>query len=149
MSKPKTIERSALVRNSAEQMFNLVNDIEAYPEFMEGCRDAKVLERGDGWLTASLDLAKAGIHNRFTTRNTLHPPERINMELVDGPFKVLHGSWLFEPLDDRACKVTFRLEYQFSNILMGLAAGKMLDSLASDQVRAVCERARTLYPAAD
>lgn len=146
MSRPKTIERSALVRCSAEQMFALVNDIEAYPQYMEGCRHAKILERGDGWLTASLDLAKSGIHNRFTTRNTLQPPERITMELVNGPFKVLHGSWHFQTLEEAACKVTFRLEYQFSNILMGLAAGRLLDSLASDQVHAVCARAKALYP---
>lgn len=141
----KTIERSARVNFSAMQMFDLVNDIESYPQFMPGCSNATILSRTDNTVTARLDLAKAGLHQSFTTRNTLTPPERIDLDLVEGPFKSLHGTWHFRAIDDTSCSIHFRLEYHFSNFLLGLAAGKLMDHVASDQVNAVCQRARIIY----
>lgn len=82
-----SIERSALVSFSCQQMFDLVNDIEAYPEFVPGCVGATILEQSADHKVAKLNISKAGIGKSFTTRNTLHAPERIDMELVDGPFK--------------------------------------------------------------
>ena len=126
-------------------MFDLVNDIEAYPQYMDGCIGAKILHRDDSSLTARLDLEKAGIRQSFTTKNLLKPAESMTMELVEGPFKRLQGVWLFKSLANNNCQIEFQLEFEFSNFLLGLAAGKLMSHLAKDQVDAVCRRARTLY----
>jgi ribosome-associated toxin RatA of RatAB toxin-antitoxin module len=81
------VNRSALVNYSAQQMFDLVNDIEAYPQYMDGCVGAKVLKREGEWLEARLELSKAGVSQSFVTRNQLQAPESMSMVLVDGPFK--------------------------------------------------------------
>lgn len=139
------IERSALVNYSAEQMYDLVNDIEAYPQFMEGCVGAKILARGDDWLEARLDLSKAGVTQSFVTRNQLYPPLKMTMSLVDGPFNYLRGGWQFTPLGEAASKVSFHLEFEMKSRLLGLAVARLFESVSSKQVDALCARARTVY----
>ncbi|ABD81999.1 type II toxin-antitoxin system RatA family toxin [Saccharophagus degradans] len=139
------IERTALVAYSAEQMFSLVNDIESYPQFMAGCTGAEVLARGDGWLEARLDLSRAGFKQSFTTRNTLKPPHSMDLQLVAGPFSAFKGRWQFDALSESACKITFSLEYEFANKLLALAAGKIFEQVASEQVSTLCERARQVF----
>lgn len=139
------VERSALVNYSAQQMFDLVNDIESYPAFMEGCVDASILQRGEDWLEARLTLSKAGVNQSFVTRNLLQPPHTMTMNLVDGPFKYLRGVWRFTPLTDAACKVSFELEFELQNRLLGMALGKMLETAGSKQVDALCARAVYVY----
>lgn len=141
----KTIQCSALVPHTPQQMFDLVNDVEAYPGYMNGCAGAKVLKRDDNSITARLDLEKAGLRQSFTTRNILRAPGSITMELVEGPFRKLHGLWQFKPLANGGCQIEFRLEYEFANFLLGLAAGKLMAQLVNEQVDAVCRRAQTLY----
>lgn len=141
----KQIQRSALVTFSAEQMFALVNDIEAYPQFMEGCTSAVVLERSEGAVLARLELNKMGVKQAFTTRNTLTPPTLMTMNLVDGPFKVFVGRWEFTPLKADACKITFDLNFEFSNPLLAVMAGKWMEAVANDQVEAICLRAKQVY----
>ncbi|UTF60247.1 type II toxin-antitoxin system RatA family toxin [Gilvimarinus sp. DA14] len=138
------IERSAEVGYSCSQMFELVNDIEAYPEYMDGCQSAQVLERGDDWLQARLSLGLGGIAQSFTTRNQLHPPHRMTMALVDGPFRSFSGLWSFEPLQ-QGCKVTLELEFSLKNPLLAMAVNKMFEQIAASQVRALCARAERVY----
>lgn len=146
-----TINRSALVHFTPRQMFDLVNDIEAYPHYMDGCEQAQVLARGDvdekghSWLEARLVLSKGGISQGFVTRNQLCPPESMTMNLVDGPFKQLQGCWRFTPLGDSACKVSFELSFELQNRLLGMAVGKLFESVAGKQVDALCARAQTIY----
>lgn len=139
------VERSALVNYSAAQMFDLINDIEAYPQFMDGCVGAKILARGDDWLEARLELSKAGVSQSFVTRNQLQSPHSMNMNLVDGPFKYLRGVWRFTPLGEQACKVSFELEFELQNRLLGMAVGKLFESVSNKQVDALCARAKQVY----
>ncbi len=141
----KKIVRSAIVPFRSEQMYELVNDIERYPEFMPGCVAAKIIERGDDWLEAELELKKAGFQQSFVTRNVLEEGARISMSLVKGPFKSLVGAWEFAPLSDSACKVSFWLEFEMSNSLLALAAGKVFEKVASEQVDVICKRAKQIY----
>ena len=141
----KTIQRSARVEYSAAQMFDLVRDVESYPEFMQECVGAAVLESDSEVQVAKLDLARGGLRQSFTTRNTMAPPERITMELVDGPFKALHGLWQFVALGDTSCEVSFKLDYEFKNFLLGAAASPLMNAMVADQVNAMCERAQVLY----
>lgn len=139
------IERSALVEYSPQQMFDLVNDIESYPQFVPGCVGAQTLERSDTHKVARLNISKAGITKSFTTRNSLQPPEVMGMELVDGPFKRLGGGWRFMPLGEHACKVVFELEFEFSNRLLAMAFGKIFEEVTSRMVDAFVTRAEQVY----
>lgn len=139
------IQRSALVNYSAEAMYNLVNDVDAYPEFLPGCKDSKVLARESDMMKASLLVAKAGVKQWFTTKNTLEPARHIHMQLVDGPFKRLTGGWTFSALSDEACKIELNLEFEFTSKLTELAFGKIFNALAASMVKAFTERAKQVY----
>ncbi len=139
------IHRSALVAYSDQQMFELVNDIEAYPQYMDGCVGAEVLERSAAEITARLDLNKLGMRYSFTTRNHLTPPVSMDMGLVEGPFKRLKGMWTFKALSDSACKVSLALDFEFSSPLVAKAAGKWFESVANELVDGLCRRARQVY----
>ncbi|HDZ9484267.1 TPA: type II toxin-antitoxin system RatA family toxin [Vibrio cholerae] len=141
----KQVSRSALVSFSAEQMFHLVNDVARYPEFLPGCSGSRVLERSEAHMVASVDVSKAGISKTFTTSNQLTPGVSIAMSLVDGPFKTLRGGWFFTPLDEAACKVELRLEFEFSSKMIELAFGKIFNELTSNMVNAFTRRAKQVY----
>jgi ribosome-associated toxin RatA of RatAB toxin-antitoxin module len=115
------ISRTALVPFSAEQMYQLVNDVKSYPDFLPGCTGSRVLEFGPTQMTAAVDVSKAGISKTFTTRNTLTSNQSILMSLVDGPFKKLIGGWKFIPLSPEACKIEFHLDFEFTNKLIEMA----------------------------
>ncbi len=140
-----TVNRSALVRHTPRNMFELVNDFERYPEFLPGCRRARLLERDDSHLIGEMTLGRAGIEQSFTTRNDLIEPERIEMSLVSGPFKRLRGRWLFLPMGEDACKVSLELEFEFANRLLGMAFGKLFQQVAGQLVDSFTRRADEVY----
>ncbi|KAA8665236.1 SRPBCC family protein [Vibrio gigantis] len=139
------VTRSALVSFSADQMFNLVNDVARYHEFLPGCSGSRVIESSDSTMVASVDVSKAGISKTFTTSNRLAEGAEILMELVDGPFKKLQGGWYFTPLDDQACKVELKLEFEFSSRMIEMAFGKIFNELTSNMVSAFTQRAKQVY----
>lgn len=130
---------------SAEQMFRLVNDVSEYPKFVPGCVGSEVIEQSDTSMIARLDLSKAGMKQSFTTKNTLSFPHRISLLLEEGPFKFFAGEWRFDALAEDACKVTFCLEFEFSNIVLTNTIGKIFEKVASEQVNAMCDRAKLIY----
>lgn len=139
------IERSALVQYSAEQMFALVNDIEQYPAFMQGCINAEVLERTDSQLIGRLTLGKAGLKYSFTTQNQLEPPTAMNMSLMDGPFRHFDATWQFLPLSETACKVSLDMKFDWAGGMLGAAMEKLFQHSANNLVDALVERARKVY----
>jgi ribosome-associated toxin RatA of RatAB toxin-antitoxin module len=139
------VNRSALVSFSAEQMFNLVNDVERYPEFLPGCAATTVHESADNSMKASVEVSKAGIKKTFTTHNQLQQGSAIIMELVDGPFKLLRGGWHFTPLDDAACKVELKLDFEFSSKMVEMAFGRVFNDLVNNMVSAFTQRAKQVY----
>lgn len=139
------VQRSALVSFSAEQMFNLVNDVLSYPQFLPGCSGSELHEASDNHMLASVDVAKAGIKKTFTTQNTLVENQRIEMALVDGPFKHLQGVWRFTPLDEKACKVELSLEFEFSSKMIEMAFGRVFNELTSNMVNSFTKRAKEVY----
>ncbi|MBS8242075.1 type II toxin-antitoxin system RatA family toxin [Marinobacter lipolyticus] len=145
---PHQIDKSALVMHSAERMFQLVNDIARYPEFLPWCAGAEIHAQDDEQITASLEVAKGGIRHRLTTRNELSQPERIDMSLVEGPFRNLSGRWHFKPLDDHACKVILTLEFEFSGSLSRMTFGTVFSQAANAMVDAFCRRADEVYAGA-
>ncbi len=139
------ISRSALLPHPARAMFDLVNDVEAYPRYMDGCVGAEVLARSDTEMLARLDLARSGLRQSLTTRNRLEPPSRIDMVLVQGPFRRFSGGWTFQPLGEGACKVSLELDFDYSGRLLGGALRLMLNKLADNLVEALVRRADELY----
>lgn len=141
------ISRSALVPFSAEQMYRLVNDVDSYPQFLPGCVGSRVLDASSAQMTAAVEVSKAGISKTFVTRNTLTDNQSIDMQLVDGPFRKLSGGWRFTELSDEACKVELNLDFEFTNMLVELAFGRVFKELASSMVQAFTQRAREVYSA--
>ena len=140
-----TIQRSALVNFSTKQMYDLVNDVESYPQFLPGCVGGQLLTLENNEMTATVTVAKAGIRGEFTTHNIMHPYHKIEIRLVKGPFKSLSGMWHFTELDTNACKVVLDLEFEFSNRLVSMAFGRIFKELAGAMVQAFCQRAKQVY----
>ena len=138
------IEKSALVMYSSQEMFDLVNDVNAYPAFLPNCSNAKIIAEDDSSMTASLELSKAGLKKWFTTNNRF-AGNKVEMKLVDGPFKALNGYWEFTALDEQACKVSLKLEFEFASKLIEMAFGKVFNEVAKNMVVAFTQRAKTVY----
>lgn len=137
----KRIARSAIVECSAEDFYALAEDIESYPSFLPWCAAAVVRERAPGRTVATLTLAAAGLRQSFTTENANQPGRSIDMRLVEGPFKHFAAHWRFTPLQDRAAKVEFQLEYQFSNRIVAGVLGPIFSRMADSTVDAFARRA--------
>ncbi len=143
-----TVSRSALVPYSPQQMFDLVNDVEHYPEFLQWCESTEVLEDKPDEMLARLHLAFGGLKKSFTTRNRLQPGKMIEIRLVDGPFHHLEGFWRFNPLaDGGACKVVLDMEFDFSTPLVKFAFGPVFTQIANSLVDSFTKRARDVYGA--
>ena len=141
----KTVEKSVHIWFSAAEMFRLVTDVKAYPEFLPWCDHGLVLSSSETGMLAEVGIAFGGIRQRFRTQNTHIPDRQINISLVEGPFSSLDGQWRFEPLgQERACKVTLRLSYGFSGVL-GSAIGPVFDRIANSMVEAFVQRANVVY----
>ena len=139
------IRRSAMVKYSPAQMFDLVNEVEAYPKRFAWCVSTAILERGTDVLVARLDLKFAGFHQSFTTRNMVNAPERLQMSLVDGPFRSLEGVWSFSALGDAGCKVAFALDFEYAGRLGGAALRLGFQGLAGRMVDDFCSEAERVY----
>lgn len=140
-----TISRNALLPYSAEQVFDLINDVACYPQFMEGCVGAEVLSEDEHAMVARLDLLRGGVAQSFTTSNTLKRPSEIRLELVDGPFEHFVGRWVLLSLNEKACKVSLFLNFTLSNAVLSVAAKQLFNSAANTMVDAMVKRAKSIY----
>lgn len=141
----KKITRSALLPYSAESMFELVNDVATYPEFLPWCGGSEVIEHTDDEMVASILIAKAGLKHKFMTRNELQRPEKIELHLLEGPFKSLYGVWEFQSLDSQACKISLDIEFEISNSFLNAAVGVIFEQIVSTLVQSFCDRAKQVY----
>jgi len=139
------ISKSALVTHSAAEMFALVDNVSLYKEFLPWCGGSEELSRNEDEVKASVTISHSGLNKTFTTLNRLQKNKMIEIKLVDGPFKHLHGFWRFDPLAEDACKISLELEYEFSNMLLGLAIGPVFSQIANSMVDSFCERAEVVY----
>ena len=140
-----SVERSVLVLHSASQMFDLVADVEKYPQFMPWCGGASVSAHDAHGMQASITISFAGIKQTFTTRNKHQYPSCIELELVDGPFSALTGKWEFISLSEDACKVLFTLNYQFSNRTLETLVGPIFNRIATSFIDSFTQRAQVCY----
>ncbi len=139
-----TITRSALVPYGPEKMFDLVNEVKHYPDFLSWCVGARVLEQGDDELTAELIVRLAGIEQRFSTRNALSRPHGMSIRLLRGPFREFHGRWSFRPLGEGS-KVALSLAFEFGNGIISRAFRSGFSRVAEQLVTDFCARADRIY----
>ena len=130
---------------SAQQMFDLVNDINAYPQFVPDCIDTGVLQRDDNLLLAYIEVEKFGFKKRFTTLNRLKESSKIEITLIDGPFKKLVGAWTFTPISENQSKITFDLTFEFNSKLLDMTFTPIFKDIMKNMVIAFSNRAKQLY----
>ena len=123
----------------------LVDDVEAYPEFLPWCNQAEVHNRTDESVEATLELHKGAVSNKFTTRNSRKEFNAIGLELIGGPFRHLDGGWQFKALGDDGCKVSLELEFEFESRLVDLMFGSFFEDICNSLVDAFTKRAETIF----
>lgn len=149
----KHVKKNVLLWYSPHEMYELVTAVADYPKFLPWCERAEVLKTHDDGITARLALAYAGVHHSFTTRNRHKRDESVLVELVDGPFSRLDGTWLFSPLkrpgDEaaNACKIGFDLCYAFSSRALEVVVSPVFDRIANTFVDSFVKRAEQVYGA--
>lgn len=141
----RKVDRSALVPYSAEDMFALVADVEAYPSFLPWCSDVDVHSRAGDTVEATLELSRGNLSKRFRTQNVMTPSERMELSLVDGPFRRLAGGWRFKSLGEQGSKVSLVLEFEFDSRLLDLLIGAYFEDICNSLVDAFTRRAREVY----
>ncbi len=132
---------------AAQYMYDIVNDVSAYPDFLPWCGGAKILSSGEDYREASVLMKKGPLNHWFSTRNQLTENERIDMRLIDGPFKKLQGAWVFQALDSESCKISLDLEFEFSNGLTSALLTPIFSQIANTMVDSFCTRAQEIYTA--
>ena len=140
-----TLKRNALVPHTQRQMFELVNNIEDYPRFLPWCHSSQIISRTDKEVVATLEVRWKGMQKGFTTRNMLTPFDRIQIELVNGPMHRMDAMWDFIPLDEKACKITLDMEFEFTGHFIDRLFQPVFQHIANTFVDAFCKRAVELY----
>ena len=140
------VEKTVLVGHSAERMFNLVDNVEDYPRFLPWCGGVDLLRRDDQVTEATLHIDYHGLKQKFTTENHKTFPTAMEINLKSGPFKHLEGFWRFTPLAEDACKVQFRLQYEFSSTLLEKLISPVFSHIANTFVEAFVQQAENNTP---
>lgn len=139
------IQRSALLPYSAAALYDLINDVLSYPQFLPWCSASEVLEHNDEYMRAALLIAKGPLSQRFVTKNTLVRNEKVSMALEEGPFSHLQGVWEFKPLGEKACKISLDLEFDYAGPIIKATLGPLFTQAANTMVDAFCQRAKEVY----
>ncbi|MEJ2041714.1 MAG: type II toxin-antitoxin system RatA family toxin [Reinekea sp.] len=139
------IHRSALVLVQAKQLYHLINDIEAYPQFLDGIASASVIDRSETQMLGQLVISKAGFERTIVTRNTLQAPTLIEMNLEQGPLEYLNGIWQIKPLDEQGCRVSLDLRFSAMKGLKGMAFNHLFKQVADGMVDSFVSKAHELY----
>ena len=143
------IRTSSIVRHDVDQMFELVQDVDRYPSFLNWCDAAEVLalthHKDHSVQEATLTIGLGFLRQSFTTRNVLHHPNRIDLALIDGPFTHFSGHWQFLRLDSGDTRVSLSLDFDFANGLLGMAFRNGFTLVSQRLVRDFCQRAEELH----
>ena len=142
------VNRQAIVRHSAKKMYDLVNEIEQYPQFLKWCFDSHIIERSDSYMLAGLTVSLAGIKQKFTTKNEYimtNNTYKIALSLVKGPFETLKGYWMFSPLNLEASKIELHLDFNFKSGFMNGAFKRAFGKIATQLVADFVGRANDVY----
>ena len=139
------VKKTVLVSHSAEQMFALVDAVQDYPKFLPWCGGVDLLERTETTTSATLHINYHGLKQNFTTQNIKIFPHSMQIELKDGPFKHLDGSWQFTTLEPGASKIEFSLNYEFANGFLEKLISPVFNHIAATFVDGFVARADKIY----
>jgi len=139
------VNKSVLVPFSSERMYTLVDTVENYTDFLPWCGGVDLIQRDETITIATLHIDYHGIKQNFTTQNTKLFPSNMDITLKDGPFRHMEGFWKFIPLADDACKIEFRLSYEFSNAFLDKLISPVFSHIANTFVDAFVERAERTF----
>jgi ribosome-associated toxin RatA of RatAB toxin-antitoxin module len=139
------VEKSVLVGYSPQQIFDLVDDVEHYPEFLPWCGGTHVISRDEQHTRATIRIAYHGIRQSFTTENAKQAPSLMEIRLIDGPFRQLDGTWRFVDLSGRGCRIEFRLHYESASRLLEKLVGPVFNYIANTFVESFIKRAERKY----
>lgn len=139
------VEKSVLIEHTAAEMFELVDDVDHYPLFLPWCSSVEVHEKTERQTAATLHINFHGIKTHFSTVNPKEFPRLMTISLRDGPFRQLDGHWRFTPLGETACKVEFRLHYEFSSKLLEKAVGAVFSHIVNTLVESFVKRAKEVH----
>jgi coenzyme Q-binding protein COQ10 len=128
-----------------QQLFELVADIERYPEFLPWCVGARVRERRENFIVADLLIGFRMVRERFTSKVTLNRPGRIDVAYTEGPFRYLDNHWLFEPVGEGSCRIDFFVDFEFRSRMLQKLIGVLFNEAVRRMVAAFEGRARQLY----
>lgn len=134
-----------LLPYTPEKLYNLVSDVEKYPDFLPWCIALRVRSREVKMINADMIIGFKVFREKFTTRVTLNPPRRIDVEYLDGPFKYLNNHWIFKPIDDGACEIDFYVDFEFKSILLQKAIGAVFNEAVRKIINAFEARAHRIY----
>jgi ribosome-associated toxin RatA of RatAB toxin-antitoxin module len=138
----REIKHSVIIAQPPGRVFEVINDIESYPQFLPWCTHAKVLSRSDREIVATLGVRKGPLHGEFTTRNELDPDRRIAMQLVSGPFRTLEGEWVLTPIGENGCRAELTMRFAFKNALSAMLFEQKFAETMKSLVDAFVGRAR-------
>jgi ribosome-associated toxin RatA of RatAB toxin-antitoxin module len=141
----REIRRNALVTFSPEQMFDLVIDVERYPQFLPWVASAELHEKSGRDLLASMEMQRAGVRERFTTRNEFDRPAYMSMRLVRGPFRLLEGHWTFAPIGEAGTRIELAMRFEFASPVVSLLFGKAFEQSCNTLIDAFITRAKALH----
>jgi len=141
----REIRRSALVTFSPEQMFDLVIDVERYPQFLPWVSGAQLHEKSERELLASMEMQRSGVRERFSTRHTFERPSFMTLEMVEGPFRVLEGRWSFAPIGTAGTRVELEMRFEFANPVISMLFGKAFEQSCNTLIDAFIARAPETY----
>ncbi len=139
------VQKSLLIQHSAQRMYDLVTDIEKYPEFLPWCGGVEIYQSTPELMEAKININFKGVKQYFHTKNFQKAPTNIDMTFVSGPFKKFEGHWIFTSLAEDACKIEFSLHYEFSNFVLDKLIGPVFSVIANTFVNGFVKRANDLY----
>ncbi|APC97989.1 type II toxin-antitoxin system RatA family toxin [Pseudofrancisella aestuarii] len=141
-----TVNKSAVVNYTCHQMYTLVNDVRSYPEFLPMCYDIEIFEENETEVKAALKIKSGFVKLDFSTHNTMVPDSKVDLKLMNGPFKSLNGHWTFEPIEEnKSCRVSLEMDFAFENKFVEMALGPVFKGLANKMLDAFCKRAEEVY----
>ena len=140
-----TVRQSAELTYTPQQLFDLVNNIEAYPEFIDECSDSAILKKTHTSVEGSITTDALGYRKTFATKNKLEPPHRITMQLLNGPFKYLNGAWEFKALTPNTTRISLNIKFELVHTTMRPFVQFFLERFSPKLIKAFSIRAKDLY----
>lgn len=140
-----TVKKTILIPYSQEQMYNLVNDIKNYPKYIPWCSSTKIIEENPTFITATIYVEYLKIKTNFTTKNTLKPYSKIELNLISGPFSIFSGFWFFDKVDENSSNITFEINYKFNNIILEKIFGSVFYLLCTNIIDCFIKEADKIY----